>query len=149
MKSFTLLELLVVIAVIAILSAIILPAGMQAWSRAYIKKAESAIAALEVAINMYKTDIGYYPESGGVWADSALLVTALTQYSGGSPGNWHGPYMSFKLDELDGSNNFLDPWGNPYRYREPGSNNPASYDLYSYGPDGENDNGSDDDITNW
>ena len=143
-RSFTLLELLVVIAIIAILSGILLPAAMQAWSRAYVEKAKAAVSALEVAINMYKTDIGYYPDSGDAWVDSALLVTALTTDQGGS---WHGPYMPFKEDEIV-SGNFVDPWGNSYRYRKTGVKNPNSYDLYSYGPDGPTGD-SDDDITNW
>jgi general secretion pathway protein G len=40
-----------------------------------------------------------------------------------------------------------DPWGNPFRYECPGIHNPGSYDLYSFGPDGQE--GGDDDIGNW
>jgi len=146
-SAFTLMELLIVIAVIAILSGILLPAAMQAWSKAYVQKGKAAIAALEVAINMYKTDMGYYPGDGG-GTDSATLVTALTDTSQG--GNWHGPYMSFKTDELDSSDNFLDPWGNSYVYQKPGTNNTNSYDLYSLGADGASGGtGNDADIENW
>jgi general secretion pathway protein G len=144
-RSFTLIELLVVVAIIAILSGMLLPAAMQAWSKSYVKKAEAAISALEVAINMYKTDIGYYPDDSGS-SDCHVLITALTSDAGG---NWHGPYMSFKTDELDSSDNFLDPWGTSYIYEKPGTNNTNSYDLSSYGPDGADDSGGDDDIINW
>jgi general secretion pathway protein G len=40
-----------------------------------------------------------------------------------------------------------DPWGNPYVYRCPGQHNTSGYDLYSFGPDGQE--GGGDDIDNW
>jgi general secretion pathway protein G len=40
-----------------------------------------------------------------------------------------------------------DPWGNPYEYKYPGEYNERSYDLWSWGPDGESD--TDDDLKNW
>ena len=149
-NSFTLLELLIVIAVIAILSGILMPAAMQAWSKAYVEKAKAAISALEVAINMYKTDMGYYPnDDGGTPTTCTTLVTALKDTSQG--GNWHGPYMSFKKEEIDSDGNFVDPWGTSYIYdKEPFSGNTTSYNLSSYGADGASGGtGNDEDITNW
>lgn len=143
--GFTLLELLVVIAVIAILSGILLPAAMQVWRKAYVKKAEAAISALEVAINMYKTDIGDYPDDSG-GADCGTLVTALTTATGSK---WHGPYMSFKKDEIV-SGSFVDPWGAAYVYdKGPTYGNQNSYNLYSKGPDGTGNGTDTDDIKNW
>ena len=52
MKSFTFFEILILIAVIAILSGIILPAVIQARSRAYVGKAKAAICAMEAARNL-------------------------------------------------------------------------------------------------
>ena len=147
-NSFTLLELLIVIAVIAILSGILMPAAMQAWSKAYVEKAKAQLSALEVALGMYKTDIGYYPEDDGA-STCTSLVTALT--TAPSPvGNWHGPYMSFKEEEIS-SGNFLDPWGTSYIYdKDPSSGNTTSYNLSSYGADGASGGtGNDEDITNW
>lgn len=40
-----------------------------------------------------------------------------------------------------------DPWGNDYRYRNPGTHNPTGYDIFSVGPDGKE--GTADDIGNW
>lgn len=53
---------------------------------------------------------------------------------------WDGPYISTP-DVLN------DPWGQPYRYRCPGTYNQHGYDLWSVGPDGAEDTG--DDIGNW
>jgi type II secretory pathway pseudopilin PulG len=42
-----------------------------------------------------------------------------------------------------------DAWGNTIKYTVGGVHNPDGVDLYSYGPDGEDDSGDDDDINNW
>jgi hypothetical protein len=64
--------------------------------------------------------------------------------------------MSFKPNQLASKNNIryiVDPFGTPYNYFcQPGSlqqTNTASFDLWSYGPNGINDEGANDDITNW
>ena len=56
-----------------------------------------------------------------------------------APSNWKGPYLQRGIPE--------DPWGNPYRFRSPGTQNTRAYDLFSAGPDGQD--GGEDDITNW
>ena len=163
--AFTLMELLIVIAVIAILSGMLLPAAMQAWSRAYVEKAKAQLASLEVALEMYKTDIGYYPLDdtalGTAPTTCKSMVKALISDAGG---NWHGPYMSFKQDDLDsttiGDANFHDPWGNDWCYNNVGNNTGGSeanthnkvgkFDFSSLGADGATGGtGNDADITNW
>ena len=66
---------------------------------------------------------------------NALLVKPASEPAAR---NWNGPYIE---------KNPVDPWGNPYKYRCPGTNNTATYDLYSMGKDGIE--GTEDDITNW
>jgi hypothetical protein len=53
---------------------------------------------------------------------------------------WHGPYVN-----TEGL--LIDPWENAYAYRAPGIHNAESYDLWSLGPDGQDDTG--DEIGNW
>ena len=137
--GFTLVELLIVMAILAILGGLVTAAAQTARKRGAVTKAKAAIAALETALQMYQLDMGGYPPSG-----DAALVTALSTSPGSS--DWHGPYMEFKQDELDGGQ-FNDPWGRPYVYTSPGTHRTSSYDLYSQGPDGTAGNG--DDITNW
>lgn len=137
--GFTLVELLIVMAILAILGGLVTAAAQTARKRGAVTKAKAAIAAVETALQMYQLDLGGYPASG-----NASLVTALTTSSGSS--DWHGPYMEFKQEELtDGR--FLDPWGKPYVYTAPGVHRTASYDLYSTGPNGTAGDG--DDIVNW
>ena len=134
------MELLVVMAIIAILGGMAIGGAQMARKRGAVTKAKASIAALEAAIDMYEMDMGEYPASG-----NENLVQALNS---GSDPDWNGPYMRFKAEDLeDGS--YLDPWGNPYVYINPGSQNTSYYDIHSYGLNGQDNQGADDDINNW
>jgi general secretion pathway protein G len=144
-RSFTLVELLVVIAILGILISLVTAGAQTARRRGAVTKAKTTIAALDTAIAMYQGDMGDYPETG-----NENLVLALQD----EPDNadWMGPYMEFKMDELkDGE--LLDPWGNPYAYISVNGGSPEhrtrSYDLYSFGPNGIDDDGTGDDLYNW
>lgn len=77
----------------------------------------------------YRTDVGSYPNTEqGLQA----LIAAPEGVEG-----WRGPY----IDSLPN-----DPWGNPYQYRSPGERNPATYDIWSLGPDRTD---SENNIGNW
>jgi general secretion pathway protein G len=144
-RGFTLVELLVVIAILGILISLVTAGAQTARRRGAVTKAKTTIAALDTAIAMYQGDMGDYPETG-----NENLVSALQD----EPDNadWMGPYMEFKTDELkDGE--LLDPWGNPYLYISVNGGSPEhrtrSYDLYSLGPNGADDDGTGDDLYNW
>lgn len=141
-KGFTLIELLVVIAIITILAGMAVSGAQQARKRGTITKTQAQLASIETAISMYETDIGIYPESG-----NKNLVIALTEEP--DDADWNGPYMKIKKDELNGNGEYLDAWGNPFIYVNPGTHNEYSYDLYSMGPDGKGDGTEKDDISNW
>ncbi len=144
-SAFTLVELLVVIAIIGILMGLVTAGAQAARRRGALTKAKTMIAALETAISMYAGDMGEYPASG-----NTELVSALQDDP--EDIDWQGPYMEFKQDEVkDGE--LLDPWGNPYIYvsLNGGSpeHRPRSFDLYSHGPNGADDQGAGDDVVNW
>ena len=98
--------------------------------QAKVQTAKGEIAgAYGTAIQLFEIDCGKYPSS----------EEGLTALKTSSVKGWKGPYIKSK--------SFNDPWGNPYQYKCPGSHNTDDYDLYSFGPDGQE--GGGDDITNW
>ncbi|HEY3763352.1 MAG TPA: type II secretion system major pseudopilin GspG [Verrucomicrobiae bacterium] len=127
-QAFTLVEIMLVVAIIGILAALVIPriAGKSEEARETAAMADIK-GGLKSAIDQYEVDNGRYP--GG-------LQDLLTQPQNAK--SWHGPY----LDQVP-----LDPWQNPYLYQFPGKHNPTGYDLWSAGPDSKS--GTDDDIGNW
>lgn len=145
--GFTLLELVIVMAIISILASFIVSAASIARRRGVKAKAEVMIASVETALSLYETDMGDFPDAGNIQE----LVVAL-QGPVEDP-DWEGPYMEFKEGDLD-SGVYVDPWGRPFNYRKgPTWGNTGSFNVWSNGPDGV-DNSSDgttygDDIYNW
>jgi len=133
-KGFTLLEIIVVVAIIAILAAYIAPKIAGRVDDARISKAKSDIRVLESSLELYKLDNFVYPST-------AQGLSALVEKpSGEGTKNWReGGYIK-KLNK--------DPWGNEYRYQFPGEK--GEFDVFSLGADaavgGE---GEATDIGNW
>jgi general secretion pathway protein G len=102
-----------------------------AYKESKIKAAKVQISNFETAIGAFKTAVGRYPTT--TEGLSVLVVEPQNEL-----GDWAKPFMK---------NIPLDPWGNDYRYVCPGVHNTDSYDLWSFGPDGQPDGY--DDIANW
>jgi general secretion pathway protein G len=136
-RGFTLIELLVVIAIIATLAAVVAPAVFRNVGDAKMSAAKSQIEIFAIALNSYRLDNDEYPTS-----ERGLEALRTLPASGEVPRNWKGPYLSRVVP--------LDPWGRPYIYVAPGSENPTSFDLYTLGRDGKpGGEGEDADITSW
>lgn len=117
-SGFTLVELLVVLAILGLLVAIASPQVLKYLSRAKVDTAQIEIKNLSAALDLYMIDVGRYPtQQEG--------LAALITNPGGLP-TWHGPYLKATAVPLD-------PWGHPYQYRIPGQH--GDYDLYTLGAD--------------
>ncbi len=132
-RGFTLIEMLVVLAIIAMLAAVIVPNVMDRLEDGRATTAKADIASLMQQLKLYKLDNQRYPtgEQG---------LDALVHKPGGGPlpANWR-PY----LDKLPN-----DPWGQPYQYANPGIK--GEIDVYSLGADGKpGGEGRDADIGSW
>jgi general secretion pathway protein G len=116
--GFTLLELLVVVAIIGLLVGFVAPRYFGQVTRSEVSTAKAQIEAFEKALDLYRLDTGKYPST-----ESGLL--ALVQRPPDEP-RWNGPYLKKTPPP--------DPWGKPYVYKAPGEKH--EYDIISYGKDG-------------
>lgn len=137
--GFTLIEILVVITVIAILAGLVSPMVFRNVGDAKISAARAQIEIFGLALDTYYLHNDYYPTTA---QGLAALVTPPVLPPSRPPISWRGPYLKKGIP--------LDPWGNPYLYLSPGTNNPTSYDLLSYGRDGKpGGTDEDSDLTSW
>lgn len=135
-RAFTLVEMLVVVAIIALLGGLIFTNTGKIFSDNQGTIAKIFVRdSFRTTLIRYKMDLGDYPStSEGL---NALLIAPSN-----TADRWHGPYA-----EVNGAQLPVDPWGEPYQYRYPGTHNKTGYDLYSKGPD--KTDGTADDIGNW
>jgi len=131
--GFTLLEMLVVLAIMGLLAAIVAPQVLKYLGTSKTQTAKVQIQNIGSALELYRLDVGRYPT-----ADEGLgsLVTAPSSAAG-----WNGPYLK-KASALK------DPWDQPYLYRIPGLH--GEVDVYSLGSDkAEGGAGEAADVGNW
>ena len=160
--AYTALELLVAIAIIAMLAGLLLPAISSSQRKANEAKAKAMIESLCTTLAVYRNTFGSYPPDnairvGGATSTQSLYYHTATNFVAGVNSTdtiTAGPLMEFRDKSLgspehasnfdmdgDGAANdpvysILDPWGNPYTYELPGTNNTNSFDLSSDGADG-------------
>jgi general secretion pathway protein G len=121
-QGLTLVEMIVVLAIIALVAAIIVPSVIGRPDQARVTVAQTDLRNIASALKIYRLDNGDYPSTV---QGLAALVTKPTGEP--APRNWNsGGY----LDAMP-----ADPWGNPYLYRSPGENG-VGFDLSSTGKDG-------------
>lgn len=132
-RGFTLMELLVVLAIIGILAAIATGVFVSRVDDARITRARADIQTIEAALDIFRLDNFRYPTT-------AEGLEALVERPNDSNIRWpEGGYMR-RLP--------LDPWSRPYRYASPGRR--GELDVYTLGRDGEEGGeGQDRDIGNW
>ena len=129
--GFTLLEIMVVVAIIGLLAAVIVPNVIGQGEAAKVDLTKANMGKIVQQLDLYKFNNGSYPTS-----EEGL--NALVERPA-SARKWpDGGYLP-KVPE--------DAWNNPYEYISPGVEGP--FDLLSLGADGaEGGEGSDADI-NW
>lgn len=118
--GFSLIEMLVAVAIIGLLVGLVGPAAMNQLQNSRVKSAEAQISQLRAAMDIFLIDTGRYP-------NEAEGLTVLVSDSAGIPG-WNGPYLR------DGDMP-LDPWGAPFIYVA-GPNGPRVQSLGADGQEG-------------
>lgn len=136
-RGVTLVEALVVLAILALISGIVVATALPERDRAAVRKAKIDINGIEAALDQYRLDMLRYPTT-----DQGLEALNRPPADVRNADNYRpGGYLRGGVP--------VDPWGTPYQYRYPGERGGA-FDLYSLGADGEP--GGEDldaDIGNW
>lgn len=118
-EGYSLMEILIGLAIIALLIGVAGPRVFGLFERGKQKVAEIQIEQLQAGLDLFRLDMRRYPttEEG---------LRALVERPGGEAGAWSGPY-------IDSASGLTDPWDVPYAYRVEGG---GAYELLSYGADG-------------
>ena len=122
--GFTLIEILIVVAIIGLIASMIAPNLIGRFERSKEEICKAQLETLSSAAQAFNLDMNKFPAT-------------LEELINSSDPKWRGPYLSKRVIPKD-------PWGRDYQYKLPGEHGP--FDLYSLGPDGQMNNKS---ITNW
>jgi general secretion pathway protein G len=133
-SGFTLIEVLLVLAILVIIASFAVMAYGPIQRKAYSNAAKTQVRALKGPLQAYRLDMNDFPTS-------AQGLEALRNPPGdlANPGKWSGPYLDSPVP--------LDPWEQQYQYEYPGRHDADMPDIWSMGPDGAD--GTPDDVGNW
>ncbi len=136
-RAFTLLELLIVLAIIGVIAAMVVPRFLAQQKGALVKLARIAIKSVEQASDNYAVDHDGEPPTGSQDVAVPLFLKPLDK---------EGKPMKQYIDKLP-----KDPWDQPLFYEYPNSKAPDTDRpaIWSSGPNRQNENGEGDDINNW
>ena len=140
-KGFTLIEVLMVVAILVLLAGVAIVAVTGSGEKAKVKLVAPLLSQLSDALERYKLDIGNYPteQEGGL--DALRKKPEFDDEKTGE--KWAGPYLKSEP---------VDPWGSKISYTptEAGSEEAqmVPYKIWSFGKNKQDDNGADDDIRN-
>jgi general secretion pathway protein G len=138
-RGFTLMEMLVVLAILVLLAGMVLPRVLGSSKKANIQAAKVQIRSFKGALEQYSLHTNSFPAT-----EQGLTALVQKPAESGSEettttSGWDGPY----LEEIP-----KDPWGKPYQYEYPPTRGKGEYpDIWSYGPDGQDN--TEDDVVSW
>ena len=133
-SGFTLMEVLLVLAILAVIIGLVLPNLIGSQQEAMKGATKVAIDSVEQALKLYAV------HHDGEFPSGAQGLQALTTSPGASDPKWKGPY-------LEKSKAPADAWGNPLQYQYPSQHGLTGPDIWSNGPDKQPNTA--DDISNW
>ncbi len=135
-SGFTLIEMLVVLAILVLIMSMVGPRILGSRKKADINAAKSQIGMLRASLETYSIDLKDFPST-----EQGLTALVEAPAEEDKSSKWEGPYISKSTIPKD-------PWGRDYQYEYPPTHGKDSYpDIWSFGPDGEDN--TEDDIVSW
>jgi len=151
-RGYTIMELVIVILIIAVMSAVAIPTIGNMMTNSNIKSTEREMMELvraivgepEAGFLGFMAEIGDLPDAIG----DLYAIGTNSPYNPFTRSGWNGPYLELQAKDIDGDGTtaaneydvLYDSWGTPYDYDK------AAGTVTSWGPDGQDDAGGDDDI---
>ncbi len=137
--GFTLLEVLLVLAILGVIAAMVVPNLLGRQQEAYVKATRTSISGLEGAVKLYASEHdGQFPEGNAETVFQHLMSPETDQQTGKQRASY--------LEKIP-----LDAWKNPLRYEYPATGNRTNPSgkpaIWSCGPDKQDDTA--DDVNNW
>jgi|SRR5271156_533693 len=120
-EGFTLIEIMIAIAIVAILAVVVAPNLFKFLTTARKSTAQSTVQSMKNAITFYNAHTGQWP--------TRLKDLVVKPTDEKIRKKWQGPYL--EVEEIPD-----DPWGNSYQYKINPAGSTHPYELFSYGPDG-------------
>lgn len=154
-RGFTLVELLIVLAILVLLASLVGPRLLGSKQKADINAVKTQIGMFQSALERFAVDMNRFPATeeglsvlvtspgtdGGGSSESSSSEDASAEGGSGGGGTWDGPYLKSETVPLD-------PWGKAYSYEYPPTHNKINVpDIWSFGPDGQEN--TEDDIVSW
>ena len=153
-NHFTLVELLAVVVIITILATILIGGVTYAMKKADVSKTQAQLQKLEMALEAFKAEKGYYPPCASATDVQFVIDSSVEKLQLGSTkfsmqAKSGKLFIEFPFETT--AKDYTDAWDNAFQYKCPGAHNPQKYDLWSKGEDGKDSTASEkeDDITNW
>jgi len=134
-SGFTLIEIMIVIAIIGMLAGLVIPNLFSKQDEAAKIAAKQDIATISTALQTYRLDNSNYPTT-----EQGLQALLTKPTTAPIPRQWQDKGYLNKMPK--------DPWGRPYQYLSPGLH--SEFDVFTFGKDNEaGGEGVNSDIGNW
>lgn len=137
-RGFTLVEVLLVLAILGVIAAMVVPNLIGSQQTANVKATKASIAGFENAVKLYAiNNDGDFPQTS-----SEEVVTMLMNPGQDRTGRAVPPYLEKQP---------LDAWGQMLHYQYPNSKvaNATKPAIWSSGQNKQNEDGGGDDVKNW
>jgi general secretion pathway protein G len=119
-SGYTLMEIMLVVAIIAVIAGGVIVKMTGALDVAKIQRTEQDINNIYSALKLYEARNYQMPDQ-----NQGLQALISIPTTGTKPANW-----TKLMDSMP-----VDPWNTPYQYRNPGKRDPSGIDVFSFGPD--------------